>query len=148
MKYILLIIFSVSMMACQAKDNGKKMTISTSYPLSTETPTIVVSNLDQGKKRLVLAGLSHLKVGDSSKEVVEKLGYKPDAYYISPDKSPNARPKALIMEYCFERYRKPNDPLVIVDQSLYFVFSTDDKLKSMTYALPSGEVPKVSIPVF
>lgn len=148
MKYILLVIFSACMLACQANDNSKQAIVTTSYPLSIEVRALVVNTVDEDRKRVILAALSRLKVGDSSKEVVEKLGYKPDAYYISPDKSLSVQPKAFIMDYCFERHSKLNDPLVMVDQSLYFVFSTDDKLKSMTYALPLGEVPKVSIPVF
>lgn len=136
------------MLACQANDNSKQSMLTASYPLSTEVPALLVNTVDEYRKSVILAGLSRLKVGDTSQEVVAKLGYKPDAYYISPDKSPSAQPKAFTMEYCFERHQKNNDPLVIVDQSVYFIFSPDDKLKSMTYALPAGDVPKVSIPVF
>ncbi|MFM6905454.1 MAG: hypothetical protein ACKOUU_05250 [Acinetobacter tjernbergiae] len=110
----------------------KKEFFATSYPLS-ETKNIddTIIPINTIKMKKVIEKISNLRLGDTSYIAVKKIGYRPDTYFIAPNKSLVNSSNYLIMNYIF--YRQPNrkNKLVMDELSLILIFSKDDKLISV-----------------
>ena len=146
MRGIFLVLLSVITMGCQGYNEDKAQKIKTTYPLTDKSGNSLIP-FNEARKKEVLNNLPLLKVGDTSSEVVEKLGYKPDLYYIAPNKALNSKPHHLIMSYFFKHQSNDNDSLVAEEQSIVFIFSIDDKLKSIIDSPVIQDVSGISLPV-
>ena len=147
MKGIFLVLLIIMSIGCQSSNENKAQTIKTSYPLTGSTDSSLVISVDEARKNGVLNNLPLLKVGDTSSEVVQKLGYKPDLYYIAPNKTLNLKPHHLIMSYFFKPPSSEQDLLAVEEQSVIFIFSIDDKLKSIIFSPAIQGISGISLPI-
>ncbi|RUP36875.1 MAG: hypothetical protein EKK63_16285 [Acinetobacter sp.] len=126
---ILLLCFVSSF--CYSSDYKQKSII-TSYPLSKSLyDDKSVIPIDRVKMNRVVEKISTLRFGDTSSTVVKKIGYQPDEYFISPNKSLVNSSNHLIMNYIFCRQPNRKNKLVMDELSLILIFSKDDKLISV-----------------
>lgn len=147
MRWMFLVLLVFIAMGCQESSEIKGQSLMTSYPLTDRDGDSLVVGVDEAKKNGVLHSLPLLMVGDTSFEVVKKLGYKPDIYRVAPSKSLRSKPHHLLMSYFFKNKTNNNDLLVVEEQSVVFIFSTDDKLESVIYSPVIQDVSGVSLPV-
>ena len=64
-------------------------------------------------------------------QLLKKIGYQPDTYFIAPNKSLKSSSDHLIMNYIFSLQPNKMNKLVVDELSMMLIFSKDDKLISV-----------------
>ena len=75
MRWMFLVLLGFIAMGCQESIEIKEQSLMTSYPLTDRDGDSLVVGVDEVRKNGVLHNIPLLMVGDTSLEVVNKLGY-------------------------------------------------------------------------